>query len=604
MKNYFCNPVNINYRYQFNLDQRNHGVMKICREAADPSMIFYKGRYYIFASMTLGVWVSDDMAHWENHRLPDELPLYDYAPDVRVLGEYVYYCASNREHNCDRYRTKDILNGPYEKIEGNFAFWDPNLFVDDDDKIYFYWGCSNATPIYGCELDPATMNPKGDKVELISGDPFKKGFERIGENNAFLPAGAEEIENSYNNFFKSQGLKEEDVPAEVRPLIKGMFTRKPYIEGAWMDKRNGKYYLQYAFGGTQYNTYGDAVYISDNPLGPFKLADNAPYSYNPGAFIPGAGHGSTMEDEYHNIWHTSTMRISLNHDFERRVGIWRAGYDSDGELFCNQRYPDWPYAITDDHINPWEEPEWMLLSFGKKVLASSNMDGFEMDNVLDENVRTLWRPATNSAQEWITVDLGDSYEVHAIQINFGDYGIDLKPGGEIKGTSQARYIEEEDLYTRWKLEGSEDGENFFVIEDKSDAVTDLSHDLIIREDGIKVRFLRLSNIEVPYKQIPAVSGIRVFGLGRGSRPGKSSYTVVRENDLDMSVQIKKDNALGHMILWGSCPEKLYHSCMVYGNEGVDKPKRIGALVSGREYVVRVDSFNENGITIGETIPVK
>lgn len=40
------------------------------------------------------------------------------------------------------------------------------------------------------------------------------------------------------------------------------------------------------------------------------------------------------------------MRISVNHDFERRIGIWPAGFDKDGELFCNQRYGDWPQAVT------------------------------------------------------------------------------------------------------------------------------------------------------------------------------------------------------------------------------------------------------------------
>ena len=51
---YYCNPINVNYRYQFNADPRLHGRLQICREAADPSMILFKGRYYIFASMTLG----------------------------------------------------------------------------------------------------------------------------------------------------------------------------------------------------------------------------------------------------------------------------------------------------------------------------------------------------------------------------------------------------------------------------------------------------------------------------------------------------------------------------------------------------------------------
>ena len=97
---YLCNPVNINYRYQFNADPRRGGELKISREAADPSMICFHGRYYVFASMTLGVWVSDDLVSWENHRLPDSLPLYDYAPDVRVMGDYVYFSASKRDENC------------------------------------------------------------------------------------------------------------------------------------------------------------------------------------------------------------------------------------------------------------------------------------------------------------------------------------------------------------------------------------------------------------------------------------------------------------------------------------------------------------------------
>ena len=76
-------------------------------------------------------------------------------------------------------------------------------------------------------------------------------------------------------------------------------------------------------------------------LGPFKPAGNNPYSYKPGGFITGAGHGSTLEDKEGRFWHTSTMRISKNHVFERRLGLWKAGIDADGELFCDQRYGDW-----------------------------------------------------------------------------------------------------------------------------------------------------------------------------------------------------------------------------------------------------------------------
>ena len=593
--NYLCNPVNINYRYQFNMDPRLHGQMQICREAADPSMILFHGRYYIFASMTLGVWVSDDLAHWENHRLPKELPLYDYAPDVRVMGDWVYFCASRREENCDRYRTKDILNGPYEKIEGSFPFWDPNLFIDDDGRVYFYWGCSNITPIWGVELDPQTMQPISEKRVLVEGHPFEVGYERVGENNSQLPASEAEIDAAYAAFHKRQGISEDQVPEQVKPLIRGMFSRKPYIEGAWMDKQNGRYYLQYACPGTQYNTYSDGVYVSSSPLGPFTLAGNNPYSYKPGGFLPGAGHGSTMQDEKGAWWHTATMRISMNHDFERRVGIWPAGFDADGELFCNQRYGDWPMTVEGD---PWRDPAWMLLSAGKKATASSFTEGHEPEKATEENVQTWWRASTTDRTEWLQIDLGRDFDVHAIQINFADDKIDIPCPGQIVGGSQARYIEERDLATQWKLTGSADGKDWFVIEDKSDVQTDLTHDLILREEGIRVRFLRLSDMAVPYGQQPCISGLRVFGLGQGEKPAAPVFTVRRENDLDMMVSVQsQENTLGYNILFGNSPNKLYHSSMNF--KAGDQ--RIGALIKGRNYFVRVDAFNENGITEGTCV---
>lgn len=597
---YYCNPVNINYRYQFNADQRKNRI-SICREAADPSMISFKGKYFIFASMTLGVWVSEDLVHWENHKLSSELPLYDYAPDVRVMGEYVYFCASKRGENCDRYRTKDIINGPYEKIQGTFDYWDPNLFVDDDGRVYFYWGCSNETPIWGVELNPETMEPVGEKRELINGNPKKYGYERVGEDNSKLPKSEAEIEAAFQYFVKAQGTPIEQIPPQYVPLIKGMFTDKPYIEGAWMDKYQGKYYLQYAFAGTQYNTYGDGVYVSDSPLGPFVLAENNPYSYHPGGFMPGAGHGSTMEDLFGNIWHTATMRISVNHDFERRVGIWKAVYDEEGELCCNQRYGDWPIAVgdgKDDDI--WANPEWMLLSYGKRVSASSYIEGKEPNLVCNENVQNWWQAKTSHTDEWLLMDLGKEMDVRGIQVNFADDDIMIPVPGEIRGTTQARYIEEAELKTQYLLEGSLDGEEFFVLEDKRECSSDLSHDFLVWEKGVKTRFVKISHMKVPYDQKPCISGLRVFGKCGGELPQQANYTIERISAIDMNVQILNPEIsstaepVGYNILWGHDKDKLYHSYLTY-----EPMKRIGALVEGKSYFVRVDTFNQCGITEGK-----
>ena len=604
MKNYYCNPLNVDYLYQFTQQGMGNqmGPVQIFREAADPSMIYFKGKYYIFASMTLGVWVSKDLAHWENRRLPNNLPFYDYAPDVRVMGDYVYFSASNRENPCSFFRTKNILEGPYEEIKGVFDFWDPHLFMDDDRRVYFYWGCANMTPIWGVEMDPETMHPKSERVELIHGNWNDVGYERNGKDHCDPPLSDEALEIAYEKFIEAQGGQEmvANIPENLKIMMKGFLSNRPYIEGAWMNKHDGKYYLQYACPGTQYNIYADGVYVSDKPLGPYKLAKNNPFSYKPGGFIPGAGHGSTMEDATGSLWHTATMRISANHNFERRVGLWPAGFDKDGELFCNQRYGDWPMAIEDFQADPWKNPQWMLLSCGKTMTASSAEEGKGAEKAAEENVQTWWRAASAQPGEWLQMDLGKAMDVRAIQINFADDKIDIEPPKPLVGNMTGkRYIEERNLITRWKLEGSLDGDNYFMIEDKSDAKTDLPHDMVVREDGIQVRYLKLTVLAVPYDQPAAISGLRVFGIGDGEKPAVPTFTAERLDDLDMKVAITSDDAdvTGYNILWGHAEDKLYHSYMIFGK----KEQKIGALIKGTDYFVRVDAFNENGITEGEVI---
>lgn len=599
---YYCNPINVPYRYQFNMDPRSGGKLQIDREAADPSMILFQGKYYMFVSMNLSVWVSEDMAHWEAHRLPENLPLDDYAPDVRVVGEYVYFSASKKGEVCNFYRTKDIINGPYEEIPGTFDFWDPNLFCDDDGRVYFYWGCSNITPLWGVELEPKTMQPKTERIVLIKGDGCERGYERMGVDNCEFPRSEEEVEQLFQGFLKQSGMSEEQLPGQYIPQIRGMFTRRPFIEGPWMDKHDGKYYLQYACPGTEYNVYADGVYVGDSPLGPFTPAANNPYSYHPGGFMPGAGHGSTMRDRNGNLWHASTMRISVNHQFERRVGIWRAGFDRDGELFCNQNYGDWPIAVDENGCDAWSEPQWYLLDYKKPVSASSCAVGSDPGMAVNEDAQTWWQAASAERGQWIAVDLERSMDVRAVQINFADDSLPIASPGKIQGSAtQPRYIEERDHVTRWILEGSLDGIEYFVIEDKSEAVTDLPHDLIVREEGIRVRYVKLTILQIPYDVAPCISGLRIFGIGDGEKPVVPEYSIRRSDDrLDLLVDIEDTmGASGYNVLWGHAQDKLYHSYQIYKNDDVRTQKRIGALVRSQDYFVRVDAFNENGITHGK-----
>ncbi len=605
MAKYFCNPLNTSYAYQFN---QSGDKCSLNRESADPSMVLFQGKYYLFPSMNRGFFVSEDLAAWRFCPYGSELPAYDYAPDVRVAGEWLYFSASRRGTVCDFYRTKDPESGVFERIPGTFDFWDPNLFVDDDGRMYFYWGCSNMTPVYGVELNPADLHRIGEPRVMFSNRKTEFGYERLGEDHHYSPGNSSVLDMIKNRMAKQLGCAPEEIrdtefilqhtPEQYREQLKAALGDNPYIEGAWMTKHQGKYYLQYACPGAQYNTYNDGVYVGETPLGPFEPAKNNPFSYSPGGFFPGAGHGSTMEDREGAWWHTSTMRISVNHTFERRVGIWPAGFDRDGELFCNQRYGDWPRSVEQSRTNPWAEPEWMLLSWGKQVTASSEEK--PAGNAVDENVQTWWKAKSADREQWLKLDLGKLCRVNAVQINFADdLGlVELPEGAVFTGEpGRGRYIEERCFKTRWLLEGSADGEEWFVLEDKRNAETDLPHDLLVWEEGRMLRFLRLSVTELPYGQPACVSGLRVFGLAQGEKPGQPrNVKAERTGDLEMKVSWEGDGT-GYEVLWGHAEDKLYHSCRVFCR----CEQEIRALVKGTEYFVRVDAFNECGITRGTVV---
>ncbi len=595
MRSIICNPLNIGYRYQFYDDPRT-GQKSVAREAADPSVILFRERYYLFASMTLGVWASDDLAHWTYHRLPDGLPGYDYAPDARVVGDWVYVCASALNRSCDFYRTQDVVNGPYERIEGSFPFWDPNLFADDDGRLYFYWGCSSVTPLWGVELDARTLRPLGEKRVLLESHPLDFGYERNGEENALTPLTDEEVETRFAAVCAQKHIDPATLPPDMIEMGRGFLKQTPYIEGAWMTKHGGKYYLQYAVTGTQFNVYADGVAAADSPLGPFAVAKDNPYSLKLGGFIEGAGHGSTLEDAQGAWWKAATLRVSVNHVFERRIGLWPAGFDEDGALFANQRYGDWPLDVERARENPWAQPEWMLLSYRANATASSAAEGHAAALATDENIRTWWQAASDAPGAWLVLDLGREMDVRAVQVNFADDTLAVATPGEINREA-GRYIDEAERATRWLLEASTDGLRYDTLADRRGGDGSRPHELIVAEDGVCTRYLRLTIDSVPFGAAPCVSGLRAFGTAEGDAPSAPIYRAARTGELDARVEIAAgDGATGHLVLWGSAPDKLYHC-----RETFEQSVCVTSLLRGEKAFFRVDAWNESGIAQGETI---
>ena len=115
--------------------------------------------------------------------------------------------------------------------------------------------------------------------------------------------------------------------------------------------------------------------------------------------------------------HVSTMRISVNQDFERRLGLFPAGLDEDGLLFCNQNFADYPIILPEGSYDVRTiRPQYFLLSYKKAATASSSQKDHPVSLALDENIRTWW--VCETSKGWYQLDLGDVYRPHSIQINF------------------------------------------------------------------------------------------------------------------------------------------------------------------------------------------
>ena len=546
----YCNPINIDYGYCPIPNFVQNGKH---RATADPIIAVYDHKYFLFSTNQWGYWWSTDMKDWKfipRKFLRSWNGVYDElcAPATVVLGDSLLVIGSTYAKNFSLWYstnpTKDDWHIAVDSLQT--GAWDPGLFLDEDNRLYMYNGSSNLYPIYGQELDRKTFAPIGERKSLIHLEDSLHGWERFGEHqdNTFL---------------------------------------KPFMEGAWMNKSKGKYYLQYGAPGTEFSGYGDGVYVSDQPLGPFTYQKHNPFSYKPGGFTRGAGHGATYQDLYKQWWHISTITIAVKNNFERRNGIWPAQIDTDGILYTNTSYGDYPHYIPHAGANhdASQFTGWMLLNYNKPVQVSSTLSAFTANNAVDENMKTYWSATTGNAGEWIQSDLGNKSTIQAIQINYADEGAELM-GKQL------------DIYHQYKIYASVDGKAWSLIIDKSKNKTDVPHDYVVLPKPIEARYIKMENLHMPTGKF-ALSGLRVFGKGAGTNPGEViNFIALRGDSERRNAWLKwavNPNATGYHIYFGSDPGKLYNSVLVYGVSEY----YCTALEKNLPYYFQIEAFNENGI---------
>ena len=574
----YANPIDIDYRYNF--EQKNQGISY--RSGADPVIVVQRGKYYLFETIGDGYWESSDLGTWR-HITPSRWPLTDIvAPAALSVRDTIYLMPSTTSplpilmltepatgrvefYNrllpwlpMARYRETDELAKPDSVQPGP---WDAQFFHDPDTERWFmYWNSSNTYPLHAIELDKTKQLAYiGTPKWLFGLEPDKHGWARFGQDH------------------RDSGVH-------------------PFIEGAWMTKYAGRYYLQYGAPGTEYNVYATGVYVAADPLGPFTYAPYNPVAYRPGGFVQGAGHGNTFQDVYGNWWNTGTPWIGVNWNFERRIGLHPAGFDSTGQMYVDTRFGDFPHWLPTKPGQTSDElfTGWMLLSYRKTVTASSARDSFPASRVTDENPRTFWVAGQNRPGEWLTIDLGRVYDVKAIQVNYADY----KSG--LYGTDST-------VVTQFRLQSSVDGRQWEPIADLSRETRDRPNAYIELATPMRARFVRYEHIHVGAANL-AISDIRVFGNGApaGPRPASPKALSARRDRDERNAVIQWQpvrGVVGYNVRWGMSPSKLYQTYQRFADQGTLLELR--ALTVGQAYWVAIESFDENGVSVlSAVVPIR
>ncbi|MFC6102091.1 glycoside hydrolase family 43 protein [Olivibacter domesticus] len=243
---YKKNPLNTNEFYT--------PILQGCYP--DPSITRRGNDYYLVNSSFaffpgVPIFHSNDLVNWKQigHVLdrPSQLKVADagmsegiYAPDISYNphNETFYMITTQFAGGIGNMvvKTKDPLKGWSDPIKLNFDGIDPALFFDDNGKAYVVHNDA----------------PEKDK-EQYNGHRVIKIWDYDLERDQIVP-GSDKV------------IVDGGVDISKKPI---------WIEGPHLYKRNGRYYLMCAEGGTG-DQHSEVVFVSENPKGPFKPASENP----------------------------------------------------------------------------------------------------------------------------------------------------------------------------------------------------------------------------------------------------------------------------------------------------------------------------------------
>ena len=262
---------------------------------ADPDVLLWEGTYYLYGTGGYGyqVHVSSDLSEWKNAGTAAKPNLWGitenyWAPDVKYINGRFYMVVTCSEHI--GIAVSDSPLGPFKELHDKPLFdssIDGHLFQDEDGTVYLYyvsWRSGHNYGIYGVKLD-------GD-------------FRPVAETEKLL----------------------------LFPLESWEKQMSGVVEGPYMIKRDGIYYLTYSGSNYQSRDYAVGYGTSSSPLGTFRRYAGNPILIGSGP-ICGTGHHCIVPSlDGESLWIVYHCHNSLTQVHARRICIDRLFFTENGAL--------------------------------------------------------------------------------------------------------------------------------------------------------------------------------------------------------------------------------------------------------------------------------
>ena len=551
----FCNPLDVVVG--------NEPAIR----GGEPVVIIFEDNYFLFVSHRRGYWYSKDFRDWTYVDAPG------YPAGVVSVVEMDGKLIGCSMNNRNVYRAIDPYKGEWEKIGelSSDRYGDANMFVDDDGRLYMYFGWSQIMPFQVVELDKTTFKEKGELKPLFWSDIKNHGFE---------VRKPEDVIYSIFNGRRDYG------PEEL-----------PWIEGPYMIKHNGKYYLQYAAIGLEFISYSHGVYVSDSPMGPFTYSEHNPLTFKTSGFQVGAGHGSTFKDKKGNFWTICMIPAQYGEGGRgSELAIYPTAVDKQGVMYSNTALGDYPQFYPDERKAGGVDNyvDWKLLSVNKKAIVSSTFENYAPGQALDEDFKTCWAAATGDAGEFFTVDLGDKATINAIQLNWDHIGAQRAGGrggfGGMMGGARPQQAQAERLYQCYEVFVSNDNSNWTKVISKPQNKMELKHDYNELEKPVQARYVKVVNVATYDDAKFSIKDLRVFGTTPKMKTQKvTKFMAVRNPEDRREANVIWEpvaGADGYIVRYGIEKNKLYNSYIVYGKNDL----YMHSMNTKPEYYFDVEAF--------------